>query len=68
MKVSGYQSLEITDAAQRVQRSAFPGAYARHEGMARAFASALTGQTAAGLDCTLRAPDAAGDLAVLQAN
>jgi hypothetical protein len=66
MKVSGYQSLEITDAAQRVQRSAFPGAYARHEGMARAFASALTGQTAAGLDCTLRSPDAAGDPAVLQ--
>ena len=67
MEVSGYQSLEITDAAQRVQRSAFPGAYARHEGMARAFASALTGQAAAGLDCALRTPDTAGDPAVLQA-
>ena len=67
MKVSGYQSLEITDAAQRVQHSAFPQAYARHEGMARAFASALSGQSAAGLDCTLRSPDAAGDPAVVQA-
>ena len=66
MKVSSYQSLEITDAAQRVQRSAYPTAYAKHEGMARAFASALAGQTAAGLDCTLRAPEAAGDPSVLQ--
>jgi hypothetical protein len=65
-KVSDYQSLEITEAAQRVQRSAFPGAYAQHEVMARAFASSLTGQTAAGLDCTLRAPDEAGDAAAVQ--
>ncbi len=39
VKVPGYQSLEITDAAQRVQRSAYPDAYAQHEVMARAFAS-----------------------------
>ncbi|MCU1562412.1 MAG: hypothetical protein JWN05_791 [Arthrobacter sp.] len=61
VKVSGYESMNITDAAQRVQRSAYPDAYAKHEGVARAFASALTGQTPAGLDCSLRAPDAAGD-------
>ena len=66
VKVSDYQSLEITDAAQRVQRSAFPGAYAQHETVARAFASSLTGQTAAGLDCTLRAPENAGDPAAVQ--
>lgn len=66
VKVPDYQSLEITEAAQRVQRSAFPGAYAQHEVMARAFASALSGQTAAGLDCSLRAPDAAGDPAAVQ--
>ncbi|WP_354245484.1 hypothetical protein [Arthrobacter sp. UYEF20] len=66
VQVSGYQSLEITDAAQQVQRSAYPAAYAQHEAMARAFASALSGQTAAGLDCTLRAPDAAGDPAAVQ--
>lgn len=66
VKVPDYQSLEITDAAQRVQHSAFPGAYAQHEVMARAFASALSGQTAAGLDCSLRAPDAAGEPAEVQ--
>ena len=63
--IAGYQSLDITDAAQRVQHSAFPGAYAQHEGMARAFASALSGQTAAGLDCSLRSPDTAGNPAVV---
>ena len=66
VKVPGYQSLEITDAAQRVQRSAYPDAYAQHEVMARAFASSLSGQTAAGLDCSLRAPDEAGDPAAVQ--
>ena len=66
VKVPGYQSLEITDAAQRVQRSAYPDAYAQHQVMARAFASALTGQSAAGLDCSLRDPDAAGDPAAVQ--
>ncbi|WP_427130029.1 hypothetical protein [Pseudarthrobacter sp. S9] len=66
VKVSGYQSLEITDAAQRVQHSAYPGAYAQHEVMGRVFASALSGQTAAGLDCSLRASDDAGDPALVQ--
>lgn len=61
VKVPGYESLPITEAAQEVQRSAYPGAYAQHEAMARAFASALAGHTAQGLDCSLRTPDAAGD-------
>ncbi|MEC5179054.1 hypothetical protein [Arthrobacter sp. CG_A4] len=66
LKVPDYQTLEITDAAQRVQRSAFPDAYAQHEVMARAFASALSGQTAAGLDCSLRTADEAGDAGAVQ--
>ena len=66
VKVPGYQTLDITEAAQRVQRSAYPDAYAQHEVMARAFASSLTGQTPAGLDCSLRAPEEAGDPAVVQ--
>jgi hypothetical protein len=45
VKVPGYATLEITDAAQRVQRSAYPAAYAQHEAMGRSFASALTGET-----------------------
>lgn len=66
VKVPGYQSLEITAAAQQVQHSAYPGAYAQHEAMARAFASALSGQSAAGLDCSLRAADSGGDPAAVQ--
>lgn len=60
VKIPGYESLEITDAAQQVQRSAFPTAYAQHEEMGRAFASALSGQTPEALQCTLRAPQEAG--------
>lgn len=60
-KIPGYQVIPITEAAQRVQRSAYPGAYAQHEPMARAFASALTGYTPQGVDCSLRKPDAAGN-------
>ncbi len=54
VKVEGYQSLPITQAAQKVQRSAFPSAYADHEPEARIFASALTGYSAAALTCSLR--------------
>ena len=60
-KVPGYESMEVTQAAQLVQRSAFPRAYAQHEGMGRAYASALTGHSPESLDCTLRRPEAAGD-------
>ena len=59
-KVPNYADLPLTVAAQTVQRSAFPDAYADHEAEARAFASALTGQSPAALTCTLNAPDAAG--------
>jgi hypothetical protein len=53
VKVEGYQSLPITKAAQTVQRSAFPSAYAAHEPEARILASALTGYSLAGLSCVL---------------
>ncbi|WP_199712571.1 hypothetical protein [Galactobacter caseinivorans] len=56
-----YQSMSITQAAQKVQRSAFPDAYAPHEERSRAFAAALTGQSAGALNCTLRRTDSAGD-------
>ncbi|MBT2554333.1 hypothetical protein [Arthrobacter sp. ISL-5] len=67
VEVPGYVTLEITEAAQRVQRSAYPRAYAQHEAMGRSFASVLSGQTHGALDCTLRAPDAAGDPGALLA-
>lgn len=59
-KVPGYQDMEITQAAQAVQRSAFPEAYAQHEVRARAWASALTGYSPAALTCTLRPAESAG--------
>lgn len=44
-QVDGYREMDITVAAQEVQRSAFPDAYADHEDDARALASALTGNS-----------------------
>ncbi|MGO4384196.1 hypothetical protein [Specibacter sp. RAF43] len=60
-EVSGYAQMSINDAAQLVQRSAYPYAYARHESVAKAFASALTGQSPEALSCTLEAPARTGD-------
>ncbi|MFJ4026425.1 hypothetical protein ACIPWF_04080 [Paenarthrobacter sp. NPDC089989] len=65
VKIPGYEGMEVTQAAQAVQRSAFPRAYAQHESMGRAFASALTGHSESALSCELRMPDAAGDPAAV---
>ncbi|MDN5879186.1 MAG: hypothetical protein L0H61_06120 [Micrococcaceae bacterium] len=62
-----YRSLPVTEAAQKVQRSAFPEAYAAHEPEGRAYASALTGHSPAALNCVLRRPTAAGDVAATSA-
>lgn len=51
VKIKSYASMEITEAAQKVQRSAHPGAYAQHEDYARALASALTGYSPAAFTC-----------------
>ncbi|WP_282795647.1 heavy metal transporter [Streptomyces sp. CC224B] len=50
-KVPGYSRLPLTVAAQRVQRSGFPQAYAKHEPDAVLLAAALTGRTSATLTC-----------------
>jgi hypothetical protein len=42
-KVSGWEAMEVTEAAQAVQRSGFPLAYAEREVEARAWALAFTG-------------------------
>lgn len=52
-KIKNYRTLPVTQAAQKVQHSAYPEAYAKHEGAARAFASALTGNTPSGINCTM---------------
>ncbi|WP_406455024.1 heavy metal transporter [Streptomyces sp. NBC_01622] len=50
-KVDHYQKLPLTVAAQRVQRSGYPEAYAKHEPDATLLSAALTGQSAATLTC-----------------
>jgi hypothetical protein len=60
-KVDGYESMDIAQAAQKVQRSASGEAYAQHEAQARVTASVLSGQTAAGMRCALEDPASPGD-------
>ncbi|MFJ2257908.1 heavy metal transporter [Streptomyces sp. NPDC087844] len=55
-KVPDYARLPLTVAAQRVQRSGYPEAYAKHEPDATLLAAALTGRAAATLTCEGR-PD-----------
>jgi hypothetical protein len=59
VKVPDYTEMPLTVAAQEVQRSGFPDAYAKHEPDAALMAAALTGRSAATLTCSGRpAPDA----------
>ncbi|MYW68965.1 heavy metal transporter [Streptomyces sp. SID8379] len=50
-KIPGYSRLPLTVAAQRVQRSGYPQAYAKHEPDATLLAASLTGRAAASLTC-----------------
>ncbi|MEU8485093.1 heavy metal transporter [Streptomyces sp. NPDC048641] len=50
-KIPGYSRLPLTVAAQRVQRSGYPQAYAKHEPDATLLAAALTGRASASLTC-----------------
>jgi hypothetical protein len=59
VQVDGYQDMPITEAAQAVQRSAFPIAYAFHELDGRTVASALSGYSPAAFSCVVHAVDSA---------
>lgn len=52
VQVPGYSRLPLTVAAQRVQRSGYPQAYAKHETHASLLTAALTGRRAAAFNCT----------------
>jgi hypothetical protein len=65
-QVPDYESMPITEAAQKVQRSAYPEAYADHEGEGKAFASALTGHSPAALNCVLKTAEGTGKAASVQ--
>ncbi|WP_156250799.1 M23 family metallopeptidase [Pseudactinotalea terrae] len=49
--VTGWEQMPVTVAAQKVQRSGFPDAYAKHETKARQIVSAITGGPTVG-GCT----------------
>ncbi|MEU2548912.1 hypothetical protein ABZ618_26305 [Streptomyces roseolus] len=51
-KVPGYSRMPLTVAAQKVQKSGFPQAYAKHEPDATLLSAALTGRAPASLSCT----------------
>lgn len=57
VKVKNWQTGDINDVAQTVQRSAYPEAYRRHVSNARTLASSLTGETPASFSCVVRNPD-----------
>jgi hypothetical protein len=62
VRVNDWPTLPLTVAAQKVQRSGTPTAYAQWEPEARALAIALTGEKQAGLTCRFsleRSPDPA---------
>jgi hypothetical protein len=52
-QVTAWQTMTVTQAAQLVQRSATPDAYATWQTEARSLARALTGEIPAGLACRL---------------
>lgn len=54
VKINGWETGDINDVAQQVQRSGYPEAYRDHEADARVLASALTGQSPAGFSCLER--------------
>ncbi len=60
VKVDGYTTMDIGAAAQSVQHSAYPGAYAAHEADGRTIASALSGNSRAAFTCVVRSESASG--------
>jgi hypothetical protein len=61
VRVDGYQTMAITQAAQAVQHSAYPDAYADHEADGRTIASALSGYSKAAFTCVVHAESASGE-------
>jgi hypothetical protein len=54
VKIKGWEGMRITEIAQRVQKSAYPEAYADHEQQGRLLASTLSGHSPGGLGCRLK--------------
>ncbi|HJY46065.1 MAG TPA: hypothetical protein VJ301_15710 [Propionibacteriaceae bacterium] len=67
VKIENWETADINDVAQQVQRSGYPEAYRDHEADARVLASNLTGQSAAGFSCLDRTA-ATGDVKALRSS
>jgi hypothetical protein len=66
-RVPGWEVIPVTQAAQKVQRSALPNGYAQFEPAARAIAEALTGEVPAGFTCRVSFPAGAPAVGLQQA-
>jgi hypothetical protein len=53
LKVKGWEEMRVTDAAQAVQRSAHPELYEQHAARSEVLATALTGDAAGSVGCTV---------------
>jgi hypothetical protein len=53
VKIPGYARLPLTDAAQQVQKSGYPQAYAKHETDATVVSSALYGRESSAMNCVV---------------
>ncbi len=62
-KIDGWQSMAVTDAAQKVQKSGYPQAYADHETQGRVLATAFDGSVPEAVGCRFSASGAKGDSA-----
>lgn len=65
VKVDGWETGTITVVAQKVQRSAYPEAYADHEQEGRILASSLAGHSPRGVGCRLDDPEGEADVALV---
>ena len=67
VRVPGWRTAPVAQAAQAVQHSGFPEAYGRWEGDARTLARALTGEVAAGFSCRFKAVAVPDGIATIRA-
>lgn len=67
VQIPGYAQLPLTQAAQDVQHSAYPDAYAQHEADATTLSGALIGRVPRGMTCTVDGVGAADGTAGVKA-
>lgn len=63
-KVDGWEDMRVTEAAQAVQRSAYPDAYEQWAGKAQILTDSLLGQVDAGVTCRVKQNALAGQAAL----